>query len=105
MELVHLFPDDPTQAPPQATGLAFSASGNLYVSLLGPNAIAVLDPAGNETRRITSPLFHSPWGLAFQGMSLLVTNADLEPGDNPAAWKVFRVAVGERGLPLNHPRT
>ena len=105
LELVHEFPFDPTQAPPQATGLAFAKSGNLYVSLLGPNQIAVLDPAGNEIRRISSPLFHSPWGLAFMGQSLLVTNGDLEPGDNPDAWKVFKVFVGETGLRLNRPRT
>ncbi len=105
LELVHRFPFDPSQAPPQATGLAFAKSGNLYVSLLGPNQIAVLDPAGNEIRRISSPLFHSPWGLAFVGKSLLVTNGDLEPADNPDAWKVFKVYVGETGLPLNRPRT
>ena len=104
LQLVHRFPFDPNQAPPQATGLAFAASGNLYVSLLGPNQIAVLDPAGNEIRRISSPLFHSPWGLAFMGTSLLVTNGDLEPADNPAAWKIFEVNVGETGLPLNEPR-
>jgi sugar lactone lactonase YvrE len=105
LELVHRFPFDPSQAPPQATGLAFAKSGNLYVSLLGPNQIAVLDPAGGEIRRLSSPLFHSPWGLAFIGNSLLVTNGDLEPGDNPDAWKIFKVFVGETGLPLNRPRT
>lgn len=105
LELVHRFPVVPGQAPPQATGLAFAKSGDLYVSLLGPNQVAVLDPAGNETRRISSPLFHSPWGLAFVGRSLLVTNGDLEPGDNPAAWKIFKVFVGETGLPLNRPET
>ncbi len=105
LELVHRFPFDPNKAPPQATGIAFAKSGNLYVSLLGPNQIAVLDPAGNEIRRISSPLFHSPWGLAFVGKSLLVTNGDLEPGDNPAAWKICKVFVGETGLPLNLPRT
>jgi sugar lactone lactonase YvrE len=105
LELVHVFPFDPSQAPPQATGLAFAASGDLYVSLLGPNQIAVLDPSGNEIRRISSPLFHSPWGLAFVGTSLLVSNGDLEPADNPAAWKIFKVFVGEEGLPLNRPRT
>ena len=105
LELVHRFPFDPSQAPPQATGLAFARSGNLYVSLLGPNQIAVLDPSGNEIRRISSPLFHSPWGLAFMGNSLLVTNGDLEPGDNPDAWKIFKVFVGETGLPLIQPRT
>jgi sugar lactone lactonase YvrE len=105
LELVHRFPLVEGQAPPQATGLAFAKSGDLYVSLLGPNQIAVLDPAGNEIRRISSPLFHSPWGLAFSGKSLLVTNGDLEPADNPDAWKIFKVYVGETGLPLNQPRT
>jgi sugar lactone lactonase YvrE len=105
LELVHEFAFDPSQTPPQATGLAFAKSGNLYVSLLGPNQIAVLDPAGNEIRRISDPRFHSPWGLAFQGNSLLVTNGDLEPATNPDAWKIFKVAVGETGLPLNRPRT
>ena len=81
-----------------------SKSGNLYVSLLGPNQVAVLDPAGNETRRISDPRFHSPWGLAFLGNKLLVTNGDLEPGDHPDAWKIFKVDVGETGLPLNEPR-
>jgi outer membrane protein assembly factor BamB len=105
LQLVHEFPFDPTQIPPQATGLAFAKSGNLYVSLLGPNQITVLDPAGNETRRISDPRFHSPWGLAFKGNSLLVTNGDLEPATNPEAWKIFKVDVGETGLPLNRPRT
>src|SRR5580765_700584 len=107
MELVHRFvaSPDPTVAPPQATGIAFAKSGNLYVSLLGPNAVAVLDPAGNEVRRISDPRFHSPWGLAFLGNSLLVTNGDLEPATNADAWKIFKVDVGETGLPLNRPRT
>ena len=98
MQLVHRFavrPDPPR--PPQATGLAFAKSGNLYVSLLGPNQVAVLDPAGNEIRRISDPRFYSPWGLAFIGNTLLVTNGDLEPGDNPAAWKIFKVTSGSRG--------
>jgi hypothetical protein len=106
LELVHEFAFDPTApAPPQATGLAFSKSGNLYVALLGPNEVAVLDPAGNEIDRISDPRFHSPWGLAFIGKSLLVTNGDLEPGDNPDAWKIFKVFVGETGLPLNRPKS
>ena len=105
LQLVHVFPFDPTKAPPQATALAFARSGNLYVSMLGPNQIAVLNPAGDEIRRISSPLFNSPWGLAFAGDSLLVTNADLEPADNPDAWKIFKVFVGEPGLPLIRPRT
>jgi hypothetical protein len=34
-----------------------------------------------------------------------VANGDLEPADNPDAWKIFRVYVGETGLQLNRPRT
>jgi sugar lactone lactonase YvrE len=106
IELVHEFPFDPSAAaPPQATGIAFAKSGNLYVSLIGPNQIAVLDPQGNEINRISDPRFHSPWGLAFQGNSLLVTNGDLEPATNQDAWKIFKVFVGETGLPLNRPRS
>jgi hypothetical protein len=29
----------------------------------------------------------------------------LEPADNPDAWKIFNVYVGETGLPLNRPKT
>ena len=105
LEVVHRFPTVEGQAPPQATGIAFAKSGNLYVSLLGPNQVAVLDPAGNEIRRISDPRFHSPWGLAFMGNSLLVTNGDLEPGDHPDAWKIFKVFVGETGLALNRPKS
>src|SRR6476646_2917252 len=106
MQLVHRFvaSSDPTVAPPQATGLAFAKSCSLYVSLLGPNQVAVLDPAGNEIRRISDPRFFSPWGLAFLGNKLLVTNGDLEPGEHPDAWKIFKVDVGETGLPLIRPR-
>ena len=105
LQVVHRFPVVPGQQLPQATGLAFASSGNIYVALIGTNQIAVLDPAGNEIRRISSPLFDSPWGLAFMGQSLLVTNADIQPVESPDRWKVLKVFVGERGLPLNRPRT
>jgi sugar lactone lactonase YvrE len=104
LELVHRFPVVPGEPLPQATGLAFAESGNMYVSLIGPNQVAVLDPAGNEIRRISSPLFDSPWGLAFVGQSLLVTNADIQPIESPGRWTVLKVFVGESGLPLNRPR-
>lgn len=103
LELVHLFPVEPNQPLPQASGLTFSKAGNLYVGLLGPNQIAELDPAGNEIARISSPLFDSPWGLAWMGDSLLVTNADIQPAESPAKWNVLKVFVGETGLPLNRP--
>jgi sugar lactone lactonase YvrE len=105
LELVHRFPAAPGQIPPQASGIAFAQSGNLYVGLLGPNQIAVLDPSGDEIRRISNPLFDSPWGLAFMGTSLLVSNADIQPVESPSRWIVSKVFVGEPGLPLNRPKT
>ena len=105
LQVVHRFPVVPNQPLPQATGLAFAESGNLYVSLIGTNQVAVLDPAGNEIRRISSPLFDSPWGLAFMGQSLLVTNADIQPVESPNRWNVLKVFVGEEGLHLNRPKT
>src|SRR5207302_10027959 len=105
LQVVHRFLVVPNQPLPQAAGIAFARSGNLYVGLIGPNQIAVLDPAGNESRRISSPLFHSPWGIAFMGRSLLVTNADIQPAEIPDDWKVLKVFVGEGGLALNTPRT
>jgi sugar lactone lactonase YvrE len=105
LQLVHRFPVVPGQQLPQAAGIAFAESGNLYVGLIGTNQIAVLDPSGNEIRRISSPLFDSPWGLAFTGESLLVTNADIQPVESPARWQVLKVFVGEEGLALNRPTT
>ena len=105
LELVHRFPAVAGEIPPQAAGLAFAKSGNLYVGLIGPNQIAVLNPAGEEIHRISSPLFESPWGFAFLGESLLVTNADVQPVEHPNSWKVLKVFVGEEGLALNRPRT
>lgn len=75
------------------------------MSLIGTNQIAVLDPPGNEIRRISRPLFDSPWGLAFMGQSLLVTNADIQLPESPSRWNVLKVFVGETGLPLNRPKT
>jgi len=105
LELVHRFPAMAGQIPPQASGIAFARSGNLYVGLLGPNQVALLDPNGTEIRRFSSPLFDSPWGLAFLGDSLLVSNADINPVESPSKWLVSKVFVGEPGLPLNRPRT
>jgi len=105
LQVVHRFPVVPGQPLPQATGIAFAESGDLYVGLIGTNQIAVLDPAGNEIRRISSPLFDSPWGFAFTGESLLVTNADIQPVESPARWNVLKVFVGEEGLALNRPAT
>jgi sugar lactone lactonase YvrE len=105
LQVVHRFPVVPGQQLPQASGMAFAESGDLYVGLIGTDQVAVLDPSGAEIRRISSPLFHAPWGIAFVGQSLLVTNADIQPFEIPDHWKVLKVFVGEEGLPLNRPRT
>ncbi len=38
------------------------------------------------------------------GKSLLVTNVDIPPLENPDRWRVLEVFVGEDGLSLNRPR-
>jgi DNA-binding beta-propeller fold protein YncE len=100
LQVVHLFPVV-AGVPPIIMGLAFGRSGKIYVALYGTNQIAVLGSDGHEERRISSPLFHNPWGLAFLGKSLLVANADVVPQEIPDHWKVLSVYVDERGLPLN----
>jgi sugar lactone lactonase YvrE len=101
LEEVHRFA---AGGPPGIQGLAFGSSGRLYVSLGGTNEIAVLDTNGREVRRISSPLFDTPVGLAFLGRSLLVTNANFfRPDEHPDHWQVLRVFVDETGLPLNRP--
>jgi sugar lactone lactonase YvrE len=101
LQVVHRFPFV-AGAPPVIMGLAFGSSGKIYVAIYGMNQIAVLAPDGHELRRISSPLFHNPWGLAFLGQSLLVANADVIPQEIPDHWKVLSVFVGESGLPLNN---
>ena len=107
LQVVHRFPlavgEIPGQTSPDATGIAFAKSGDLYVSLTGRNQIAVLDPSGKQLRTISSPLFNFPWGLAFTGDSLLVTNAEIQPTEQPRTWLVLKTYVGEPGLPLNRP--
>jgi sugar lactone lactonase YvrE len=99
LEVFHRFPASPGF---HLEGLAFGRSGRLYVAVNDTNEIAVLTRRGDEERRISSPLFHVPFGLAFLGDSLLVANTDFG-GDNPKNWTIAKVDVGEPGLPLNEP--
>ena len=95
----------PNADPPQATGRSRSRRRATSTSACsGRTRSRSSTRPGTRSGASPSPLFHSPWGLAFTGKSLLVANGDLEPGDNPDAWKIFKVSVGERGLPLNEPR-
>lgn len=100
LEEYHRFP--PLDGRAQfINGIAFGRSGRLYVAVNSLDQIAVLKPGGGEERRISSPLFHTPFGVAFLGTSLLVTNTDFTgaPGaDDPESWKILKVPVGEPGL-------
>jgi hypothetical protein len=46
--------------------------------------------------------FDSPLGMAFQGDRLLIANSAFLTGSS-ASWAVLSLAVGERGVPQQHP--
>lgn len=92
-------------------GIAFGKSNNLYVAIATPAAsgIAVLDPSGTETGRLTNPVgspffpYDSPANIAFDGHgSLLVTNHAFATGI-PSNFTVLDVYVGDKGSPLSKP--
>lgn len=95
-------------------GIAFGASGNLYVTVLGvptgSHGISVLDPDGeeqlffptaeeNEAQEIP---YNGPASIAFHDAyrSILVTN--LAQSD-PEHWAVLEAYVDDTGLPLHRP--
>ena len=105
------------QPAPAATGMAFGRSGRMYLGLAatprdmarmqwaeGNGEVVVLLPSGKVERRIQYPLFDSPMGVAFMGNSLLVANTNFNPVERPEHWAIFRVDVGEPGLPEPQPR-
>ena len=117
------FPLDPFAnhvPPPAADDLAFAASGNMYVTLSGAGAIAVLDRGGNEIRRIADPQFDWSLALRFQGDSLIVANSNTIPNGNDvpngatgacpqdgyhaADSALLKVYVGEPALQLLSPK-
>jgi sugar lactone lactonase YvrE len=103
----------PAQSLPM--GIAFGASGKLYVALAGPDQISILRSDGEqlqEERRFPSPEengrrdvpYDTPLGVAFDGCgSLLVTNSNAFSAPTPAHWAVFDVFVGDTGAPLARP--
>ncbi len=106
-------------------GIAFGASGMLYVALFAKNQLSILDSDGTEALRFPSPEenaereipVEAPFGLAFDGRgSLLVANTGdptfgKEPGgiDPPGGlvisdtWVVFDVFVDDTAAPLFRP--
>jgi sugar lactone lactonase YvrE len=91
-----------------ADGVAVAASGRIYVALLGPNQIAVLDPQGHEQERFPetpvlgangSPVpFDSLSSVAFLGTRLITASQSYLAGD-PNNQVLHDVETGERGAP------
>jgi streptogramin lyase len=108
-----------------AGGIAFGASGRLYVDFLAKNQISILKPNGDEELRFPDPEenatrdvpINSPFGLAFDGSgSLLVANTGDPtwgrapdgtefpiPPTTSDTWVVFDVWVDDTALPLIRP--
>ncbi len=94
-------------------GIAFGASGKLYVvlALPGQNGISVLNPDGSEFARIGNPglslisPFDSPANLAFDGLgNALVTNHAFATGLLlPNHFQVLKVFVDDVASPLVEP--
>jgi len=70
-------------------GLAVGSSGRLYVTSPSDRTLLVVE-GGTVVRSITSPLLAGPYGLAFRGRSLLVTNIT---GGNPVRGSVVRASA------------
>ncbi|TMA33956.1 MAG: hypothetical protein E6J87_08550 [Deltaproteobacteria bacterium] len=106
-------------------GIAFGASGKLYVALFSKQQLSILRPDGTEALRFPSPEenmmldvpVNGPFGLAFDGRgSLLVANTGdatigkLPGGRDPLGglvisdtWVVFDVFVDDTAGPLIRP--
>jgi sugar lactone lactonase YvrE len=85
-----------TEANSTPNGIAVGSSGRIYVALTGSNSLLVLDKAGVVVRKIASPAFSKPFGLAFRGNSLLLTNQAPAAGEGPSSWSVLRLAAEDR---------
>lgn len=91
-----------------ADGLAVAASGRIYIALLGPNQIAVLDAKGTEQERFPqapllgdngSPVaFDSLSSVAFLGTRLITASQSFLAAD-PNTQVLHDVETGERGAP------
>src|SRR5256712_3519771 len=108
-----------------AGGIAFGASGMLYVALFSKNQLSILDSDGSEALTFPSPEqnaerdipINGPFGLAFDGRgSLLVANTGDPtfakgpggtdpPGGLPTSdtWVVFDAFVNDTAGPLQRP--
>lgn len=107
LRIFHTF----SQPAAGADGIAFGATGKLYVALAGANQIAILNPDGTEAAIFPDAAanqaqeipYDLPASIAFDGDgSILVTNQSFFAGD-PEHWAVLRAWVGDTALPLVEP--
>ncbi|MGH2727098.1 MAG: SMP-30/gluconolactonase/LRE family protein, partial [Actinomycetota bacterium] len=99
LEVFHVF----TQPVAGPDGIAFGASGRLYVILAGSNQMAILDPDGSEVATFPNPVtnltqdipYDAPASAAFDGAgSLLITNHAFFTGLG-SHWAVLRAFVND----------
>lgn len=99
---------EPARGP---DGIAFGASGKLYVALAGSNQISILNPNGTEANRFPDPAanqmqeipYDLPASIAFDGKgSILVTNQSFFAADSNH-WAVLRAYVNDTARPLREP--
>lgn len=107
LQTFHVFPEPAAGAD----GIAFGASGKLYVALAGANQVAVLNTDGTEAARfpdaVSNQLQEIPYDLpasvAFDGSGhLLVTNQSFFTATE-SHWAVLRAWVGDTERPLYRP--
>jgi sugar lactone lactonase YvrE len=84
-----------TDANTTPNGIAVGSGGRIYVALTGSNTLLVLEKNGAVVQQITSPAFSKPFGLAWRGRSLLLTNQTPAAGDDPSSWSVLRAAADD----------
>jgi sugar lactone lactonase YvrE len=108
--LTQVWESGPKEAP---DGFAIAKSGNVYLSLVGPetNQIVVISPTGTELARFpgdtsgdngSSVPFDEPSSVQFDGRRMLVTNDAYISGDS-SHFVVFDVWAGEPGQPVFIP--
>lgn len=95
-----------TQPAAGADGIAFGASGRLYVALAGANQVGVLDVDGSEVaifpdavaNQLQEIPYDLPASIAFDGAgSILVTNQSFFAGDS-SHWAVLKAYVADTPL-------
>jgi hypothetical protein len=104
-----LWESGPREGP---DGFAVAASGNIYLSLVGPgaNQIVEISPSGQEIARAPDPAansgmevpFDSPSSVQFDGNRMIVTNDAFFSGDQ-SHMVIFDVWAGEPGEPVYVP--